>query len=231
MKSYLYLIFFISLSVVGQTDLEKGEQLFKAQRWDQAQTFFERCLREKPNHPKILEYLGDIAGFQKKWDDAIAYYEQLKKQNLQNANYWYKYGGALGMKAKSVNKFKALGMIDTIEKAFLKAAQLDHKHVETRWALVMLYLELPAMIGGSEDKARKYSGELMNISKVDGYLSRGYIDEYFKRYANAETNYLKAHELGNSKATFQKLYYLYQNKLKNAEKARKLKAAFDSKDS
>lgn len=231
MKSYLYLIFFISLSVVGQTDLEKGEQLFKAQRWDQAQTFFERCLREKPNNPKILEYLGDIAGFQKKWDDAIAYYEQLKRQNLQNANYWYKYGGALGMKAKSVNKFKALGMIDTIEKAFLKAAQLDHKHVETRWALVMLYLELPAMIGGSEDKARKYAGELMNISKVDGYLSRGYIDEYFKRYANAETNYLKAHELGNSKATFQKLYYLYQNKLKNAEKARKLKAAFDSKDS
>ena len=231
MKSYLYLIFFISLSVVGQTDLEKGEQLFKAQRWDQAQTFFERCLREKPNNPKILEYLGDIAGFQKKWDDAIAYYEQLKKQNLQNANYWYKYGGALGMKAKSVNKFKALGMIDTIEKAFLKAAQLDHKHVETRWALVMLYLELPAMIGGSEDKARKYAGELMNISKVDGYLSRGYIDEYFKRYANAEINYLKAHELGNSKATFQKLYYLYQNKLKNAEKARKLKAAFDSKDS
>jgi len=231
MKSYLYLIFFISLSVVGQTDLEKGEQLFKAQRWDQAQTFFERCLREKPNNPKILEYLGDIAGFQKKWDDAIAYYEQLKRQNLQNANYWYKYGGALGMKAKSVNKFKALGMIDTIEKAFLKAAQLDHKHVETRWALVMLYLELPAMIGGSEDKARKYAGELMNISKVDGYLSRGYIDEYFKRYANAETNYLKAHELGNSKATFQKLYHLYQNKLKNAEKARKLKAAFDSKDS
>jgi tetratricopeptide (TPR) repeat protein len=231
MKSYLYLIFFISLSLVGQTDLEKGEQLFKAQRWDQAQTFFEHCLREKPNNPKILEYLGDIAGFQKKWDDAIAYYEQLKKQNLQNANYWYKYGGALGMKAKSVNKFKALGMIDTIEKAFLKAAQLDHKHVETRWALVMLYLELPAMIGGSEDKARKYAGELMNISKVDGYLSRGYIDEYFKRYANAEINYLKAHELGNSKATFQKLYYLYQNKLKNAEKARKLKAAFDSKDS
>jgi tetratricopeptide (TPR) repeat protein len=231
MKSYLYLIFFISLSVVGQTDLEKGEQLFKAQRWDQAQTFFERCLREKPNNPKILEYLGDIAGFQKKWDDAIAYYEQLKRQNLQNANYWYKYGGALGMKAKSVNKFKALGMIDTIEKAFLKAAQLDHKHLETRWALVMLYLELPAMIGGSEDKARKYAGELMNISKVDGYLSRGYIDEYFKRYANAETNYLKAHELGNSNATFQKLYYLYQNKLKNAEKARKLKAAFDSKDS
>ena len=231
MKSYLYLIFFISLSVVGQTDLEKGEQLFKAQRWDQAQTFFERCLRENPNHPKILEYLGDIAGFQKKWDDAIAYYEQLKRQNLQNANYWYKYGGALGMKAKSVNKFKALGMIDTIENAFLKAAQLDHKHVETRWALVMLYLELPAMIGGSEDKARKYAVELMNISKVDGYLSRGYIDEYFKRYANAEINYLKAHELGNSKATFQKLYYLYQNKLKNAEKARKLKAAFDSKDS
>ena len=34
---------------------------------------------------------------------------------------------AMGMKAKSVNKFKALGMIDSIEEAFLTAARLDKK--------------------------------------------------------------------------------------------------------
>lgn len=224
------MILLFSVSSFGQTDMEKGEQLFKAQRWEQAKPYFEKCLKEKPNNAKIIEYLGDIAGYQKRWDDALLYYGQLKKQNVQNANYWYKYGGALGMKAKSVNKFKALGLIDEVEASFLKAAQLDPKHIETRWALVMLYLELPAVIGGSEDKAQKYASELMTISKVDGYLSKGYIDEYFKRYTKAETNYVKAHELGNSKTTFQKLYNLYQNKLKNADKARKLKATFDAKD-
>ena len=94
----------------------------------------------------------------------------------------------MGMKAKSVNKFKALGMIDDIENSFLKAAELDKKHIETRWALVMLYIELPGIVGGSEKKALKYSDELMELSKVDGHLSKGYIDEYFNRYKKAETN-------------------------------------------
>ena len=78
----------------------------------------------------------------------------------------------------------------------------------------MLYLELPGIIGGSEKKAQKYADELMVLSKVNGFLAKGYIDVYFKRYAKAEGNYKKAHEIGNSKITFEKLYDLYLNKLK-----------------
>jgi hypothetical protein len=133
------------------------------------------------------------------------------------------------MKAKSVNKFKALGMIDDVESAFLTAAKLDVKHIDSRWALVMLYIELPGIVGGSETKAVKYSNELMELSKVDGYLSKGYIDEYFNRYKKAEANYIKAHEIGNSKTTFQKLYNLYLNKIKDKAKANKLKEQFEKK--
>jgi hypothetical protein len=118
-------------------------------------------------------------------------------------------------------------MIDEVENAFLTAAKLDPKHVESRWALVMLYIELPGIVGGSEKKANKYADELMQISKVDGYLSKGYIDEYFERYIQAEKNYLKAHEIGNSKTTFKKLYNLYLNKLKNKAKANQLKEQFE----
>jgi len=132
------------------------------------------------------------------------------------------------MKAKSVNKIKALGMIDDVENAFLTAAKLDTKHIESRWALVILYIELPGIVGGSESKAIKYSNELMELSKVDGYLSKGYIDEYFDRYKKAEANYIKAHEIGNSKTTFQKLYNLYLNKIKDKTKAIKLKEQFEN---
>jgi hypothetical protein len=58
-------------------------------------------------------------------------------------------------------------------------------------------------------------------------MAKGYIDEYFKRYTKAEAHYLKAHEIGHSKTTYQKLYHLYQQKLKNTEKARKLKEEFE----
>ncbi len=221
----VFLLF--SLGIMAQSDFEKGEQWFKAQKWEQAKVCFEKSLREQSNAPKTIEYLGDIAGKQEDWDAAIDRYGTLKSRFPNNANYWYKYGGAMGMKAKSVNKFKALGLIDDVEAAFLKAAQLDAKHVDTRWALVMLYLELPGILGGSENKAIKYANELMGISKVDGFMAKGYIDEYFKRYTKAETHYLKAHEIGHSKTTYQKLYHLYQYKLKNTEKARKLKEVFE----
>ena len=184
-------------------------------------------LKSNPNDLKAIEYLGDIAGQQKKWDEAVSYYSKLKTKIPTNADYQYKYGGALGMKAKSVNKMKALGMIDDIEQAFLTAAKLDKKHINTRWALVMLYLELPGIIGGSETKAKKYADELLLISRVDGYLAHGYIEVYFKRYKKAETLYIAAHRVGESKTTFEKLYDLYLNKLKDKPKAEELKNNFN----
>ncbi len=215
--------------MMAETDFDKAEKLYQQEKWQQAKVLFESFLKTNPNNFKAIEYLGDIAGHQKKWDEAIKYYKVLKVEFPKTANYYYKYGGALGMKAKSVNKFKALGMIDEIENSFLTAAKLDTKHIDSRWALVMLYIELPGIVGGSESRATKYSDELMNLSKVDGYLSKGYIDEYFKRYSKAESNYIKAHEIGNSKTTFQKLYNLYLNKIKDKAKATKLKEQFDKK--
>lgn len=220
-------ILLLFLKVNLSNDFDSAVQLFRNRKFEQAKTLFENYLKQNPNHYRTIEYLGDIAGHEKDWDEAIKQYSILKNQFPKTANYWYKYGGAMGMKAKSVNKFKALGMIDDIESSFLKAAELDKKHIETRWALVMLYIELPGIVGGSEKKALKYSNELMDLSKVDGYLSKGYIDEYFNRYKKAEANYLKAHEIGNSKTTFQKLYNLYLNKLKDKAKATKLKEQFE----
>ncbi len=227
MKFLSFLILFISFNSFAESNFEKAEKLFQQEKWDQAKVLFEDCLKQNPKDYKSIEYLGDIAGHQKRWEDAIGYYKTLKIQFPKTANYWYKFGGALGLKAKSVSKFKALGMIDEVENAFLTAAKLDSKHVESRWALVMLYIELPGIVGGSEKKANKYADELMQISKVDGYLSKGYIDEYFERYTQAEKNYLKAHEIGNSKTTFKKLYNLYLNKLKNKAKANQLKEQFE----
>lgn len=229
MKIIQLFLILLSFSTFSQSNFEKAEKLYVQKKYYDAEKVFKEHLKTQPNHAKTLEYLGDIAGHQKKWDEAIIHYKKLKNSFPKAANYWYKYGGALGMKAKESNKFKALGMIDEVEESFLTAAKLDAKHVETRWALVMLYIELPAIIGGSEKKAQKYATELMTLSKVDGYLAKGYIDVYFSRYTNAEINYKKAHEIGNSKTTFEKLYDLYLNKLKDKSKANKLKLEFENK--
>lgn len=176
--------------------------------------------KKSPKDAGVIEYLGDIEAHTKNWNEALGYYEKLKELKPSEANYFYKYGGALGMKAKESNKFKALGMIGDVEDSFKKAIELNPKHIESRWALVELYLQLPGIVGGSERKAQKYADELMSLSAVDGYLSKGHIAEYFKRYKEAEKNYKKAIEIGKSKTTYKKLADLYKNKMKLPEKAK-----------
>ena len=223
MKKIIFFFILFSQCLFSQTNFEKAVKLFKEKKYTEAKGLFESYLKSAPNHQKTIEYLGDIAGSTKKWDIAIDHYKKLKNQNPNSANYWFKYGGAMGMKAKSASKFKAIGMIDDIENAFLTAATLDKKHIETRWALVIFYIELPGIVGGSEKKATKYADELLAISKVDGYLAKGYIDVYYKRYKAAEINLLKAHQIGKSATTYAKLYDLYINKLKDKAKALNLK--------
>jgi tetratricopeptide (TPR) repeat protein len=215
------------MMLLSQTNFDKGLQLMEAGKTEQARIMFESVLKENPSHIKSLEYLGDIAGQNKSWDKAIMYYQKIKQLQPNNADFHYKYGGALGMKAKIVNKFKALAMIDEIKSSFEKAVSLDQKHAASRWGLVMFYLELPGIVGGSESKAVAYSNELMRLSPLEGYLSKGYIEEFFGRNKKAELNYSKALELTNSKLAFQKLYNLYTYKMKNLEKAKKLKEQFE----
>lgn len=219
MKLLCILLFLCTLSVSAQSDYEKAEKLYNQKKYNDAKELCESYLKMHPKDYKTIEMLGDIAGQQKKWSEAINQYRILKNAFPKNADYHYKYGGALGMKAKTANKFKAMGMLDEIEKSFLTAAKLDAKHVDARWALVVYYLEIPGILGGSETKSQKYANELVAISAVDGYLANGYIAEYFKRYKVAEKQYLKANEVGKSKVTYQKLYDLYKNKLNQPEKA------------
>jgi len=226
MKYILLLLFVLPLATIAQTNRERGEQLFKAKKYDQALPYLERVLQENPNDLEALEDIGDIHYLNEEWDDAVASYEELKKLKPAVADYHYKYGGALGMKAKNSNRFVALSLISDVKAAFEKAIVLNPKHIDARWALIELYIQLPGFVGGSEKKAIAYSDELQALSPVDGYLSRGHIEEFFKRYPSAEKYYKKAIAVGNSLETYQKLADLYKYKLKQPEKARVVMADF-----
>ncbi|TDE42485.1 hypothetical protein E0I26_13500 [Flavobacterium rhamnosiphilum] len=229
MKQILYLFLFLPVMMWAQSDFDKAEKLYKADKIDQAESIFESVLKTNSSDLKTIEYLGDIAGYYKSWDKAIIYYKKLKVLKPSEANYHYKYGGALGMKAKESNKFKALGMIDEVKGSFEKAISLNPKHIESRWALIEIYIQMPGIVGGSESKAIKYSNELLRLSPVDGYLSRGHIEEYFKRYRVAEQQYRKAILAGGSKTSYQKLASLYKNKMREPEKAKTVLESYNNK--
>ncbi|TPG40010.1 tetratricopeptide repeat protein [Flavobacterium pectinovorum] len=228
MKKLLF--FFLLIPILGwsQSNFEKGEKLFQSKKYAEAQVIFEAILKTKALDIKTLDYLGEIEAHQKSWVKGAEYFKKLKELKPTEADYFFKYGGCLAMRAVEVNKIKAFTMVPGMEEAFEKAIALNPKHVQARWALIEIYLQLPGILGGSESKAISYSNELAQFSPVDGYLSKGRIDEYFKRYASAEKNYIKANEIGKSKVTFQKLYNLYLNKLKDPKKVQELKRKFEA---
>lgn len=219
MKLFSILFLFFTFSIQAQSSFDIAEKLYQQKNYEKAKVAFEALVAKNANDLKAIEYLGDIACHDSDWDAALNYFKKLKTSKPSEADYVYKYGGALGLKAKDSNKFKALGMIGEVEESFVKAIKLNPNHVGARWALIELYLQLPGIVGGSEKKAQNYANELSKISPVDGYLSKGHIAEYFKRYPTAELYYKKAVQVGGSKTAYQKLADLYKNKMKQPQKA------------
>jgi len=202
---------------MAQTDFQNAENYFIKEQFSKAKPLFEQYLKSHPNDKKTREYLGDIAGYKKDWDVAIDYYESLVEDDDTSANYHFKYGGAMGMKALSINRLRAATYIGDIKEQFETAARLDPKHIEVRWALVEFYIQLPGIIGGSEKKAIKYANQLAKISPVDGYLANGYVAEYGDRPDDAERFYKKAIEVGGSPTTYEKLTEHYEKNKKPKE--------------
>lgn len=223
MKIFFYLLLCPFL-VIGQPNFNDVESLFEKKQYIKAEKNLIEFLERNPNNLQAIELLGDAYGYQKKWDEAIDVYEKLVEADTNKANYHYKYGGALGMKALE-NKFKAVGFIGDVKSSFTKAAELDPKHIEARWALVELYMQLPGIFGGSKSKSLLYAQELENLSKVDGYLAKGYVYEYDKEPKLAEKYYKMAINEGGSLICFDKLTNLYERENKPAKAIKNIEDA------
>jgi tetratricopeptide (TPR) repeat protein len=221
------LVLFLLLPVwsFSQTSYQDLELLLEQKNYVKAEQLATPFVAKNPTDLKAIELLGDAYGYQEKWDDAILQYQKLVDLKPKVANYHYKYGGALGMKALSVNKLLAVTYLGDLKEAFLTASILDENHIETRWALVELYMQLPAIVGGSKSTSLKYANQLEQLSKVDGYLAKGYIYEYDDEPELAETYYKKAIEVGGSLTCYTKLSDFYENQnqpekaISNIEKA------------
>ncbi|MBP93119.1 MAG: hypothetical protein CMC55_03250 [Flavobacteriaceae bacterium] len=206
----LLLCLLVPVLGMAQQALDDVALLLDKKNYKQAETIIEPYALANPTNKRAVELLGDAYGYQAKWDAAIKQYKLLVALEPNEANFHYKYGGAMGMKALEVNKVSALMLIDDVEDAFLKAAELDSKHINTRWALVELYMQLPGIVGGSVKKSLKYANELEALSKVDGDLAKGYIYEYDDEPELAETYYKRAITTGGSITCFEKLANFYE---------------------
>jgi tetratricopeptide (TPR) repeat protein len=110
----------------------------------------------------------------------------------------------------SVNKLSAAFYIIGVKTHFKKAATLDPTHTQAREALVELYMQLPSIIGGSQQTALFYADELAQLSPEKGYLAKGYIADYAGDTIAAEQFYKKAVAVQGSMVASAKLVGFYK---------------------
>tara|TARA_R100001369_G_scaffold21881_7_gene39897 strand:- start:26932 stop:27813 length:882 start_codon:yes stop_codon:yes gene_type:complete len=197
MKKYLFLILVFSISTIySQSVTEKANVYLKNNDLNRAKLLLQRQVSNNSSDLSSIELLGDIYSFEKKWDEAMELYKILVQNDSENAAYNFKYGGAIGMKALSVSKLQAAVYIPDIKKYLEKAASLDRSQIESRRALVELYVKLPGFLGGSNEKAIFYADQLKKLSTVNAYLAKGFIvkenesvEEALFYYRNAFKNY------------------------------------------
>ncbi|AVR44173.1 hypothetical protein C7S20_02210 [Christiangramia fulva] len=170
-KYFIVIFCLFTVNIFAQSQIVEAEKLLNNGEIEEAKQIF----LQNDQDEKAREYLGDIASFQKNWDQAKEYYRDLVKQEPENAVYNFKLAGALGMKAYNTSKFQAVFIIGDVKKYFRKAADLDKSFVLPRRALVELYMELPEIIGGSRTMAESYAHELENINPLEALLAQAYI--------------------------------------------------------
>ncbi len=195
MKTSFFLTLFFLVSVsFSQSISDQAISYLNAGNMSQAKVLLNEQVNKKNADLKIFELLGDIASFEKNWDSAISHYEKLVVTHPKNAEFNLKYGGALGMKALSVSRIQALVYIPDIKKYLELAAQQDRYQIESRRALVELYIKLPGILGGSEDKALVYADQLNSLSPVHAYLAKGFIVKETENIEDALVYYKNAFE-------------------------------------
>lgn len=170
-KWFIVIFYLFAVDSLAQQSLNDGEKLLNNGEIVDARKIF----LQFENNLHAIEYLGDIASFNKEWDKAIDYYESLVAKDPDNAMYNFKLGGAMGMKAYYGSKFQAAILLGDVKKYLRKAADLDPSHKEARRALVELYMQIPGFLGGSQTIAESYASDLDRLNEVDALLADAYI--------------------------------------------------------
>ena len=181
--NFVFGLFFVTVLTVAQSDLEK--------KFISLESNYLRYAEQFPSDLNSLEVLGDLYGSYGKWEKASEIYSQLKQRDPYNANYHFKYGGVVGMMAREGSKFKALSRVNEAKKAFTKAEILDPKHWQVQWAQVELYSQLPAILGGSYEKAWVHAERLEQLSKINGYFAKAYLLDLQQSTENSKIYSLK----------------------------------------
>lgn len=186
---------FGAIVTLAQVNLDAAAKQFEAKQYAQARIAFELAFNTDPKNAFAAFYLGRIAFQQNNADDAVKWFETAVKLQDGNSNYHHWLGQAYGKKALAGSMLNRTSLAGKVKDELLKAVSLDPNNLDARADLARFYSDVPAFLGGSQDKAFEQVELIKKSDATKGWLLAGDLLANQKKNAEAERAYLEAEKL------------------------------------
>jgi tetratricopeptide (TPR) repeat protein len=127
-------------------------------------------------------------------------------------------GNSLSGLLDSAGMFKKMSLARQIKAEFERAVAEDPKNIPARIALAEFYVQAPAIVGGSEDKAIEQTKLISAIDRVEGHYAKAsvYVDQ--KKFSDAELEYKSAIAADPKRAkSYAQLAFIYIAEKRDSE--------------
>jgi tetratricopeptide (TPR) repeat protein len=166
--------------------------LIKAGHWKRARPLVEQRYQANPGDASAAYLLSQVKAAFGDLDAAVKLAEKAVALDSNNADYHGQLGVVCGETAEKASLFARAGWAHRFKKETEKAAALDPKNLDPRFALMEYYLQAPGLMGGSKQKAAAMAEEIGRIDVARGYLAQARLAQENKEPSGEEAAFLKA---------------------------------------
>jgi len=189
--------FLLPPAAAANTLLDSAKDRFEAGQYQESVRILEDVLKGLPNDAAVHHWLGRSYFELRNWDRAIESAQRATTLDARNAEAFYWLGKAYSEKA---DEERSLSLGKKAGKAFKQAVELDPKHIRARRNLIVWYLRMPRIFGGSEEEARKQVEAIAALDPVQGALANGLFWRVKEKWDRAEAEYGRVFDLRPSTA-------------------------------
>jgi tetratricopeptide (TPR) repeat protein len=198
------------------TRIEQARKLYEAGKSEDAAKALKAIRESDSDYAAARYWLGRIAFDDEKFDDAAEYFEEATEANDKVALYYQWLGDTYGSIAQDANVIRQGILAPKMKKAWERAISLDANNTNARRSLIEYYMQAPAVMGGSGEKAIEVAQQIKKINVAEGHLALGNIYLRQEKPAEAEREFIAMATADPEKKSSLAQFYTSQKKYDQA---------------